>query len=95
MDRCVRTNTNGIVVFSCTSKALVEASLRKDNQCTTINVPRGKIDSIAPNGTNLEWCVCDTDGCNLEFNGGTLVHQPAKQFIVILAIASLINLVLN
>ena len=94
MDRCVRTNTNGIVVFSCTSKALVEASLRKDNQCTTINVPR--IDSIAPNGTNLEWCVCDTDGCNLEFNGGgNLVNQPAKQFIVILAIASLMSLILN
>ena len=43
--------STGIYTYTCTSKDQTEARGLKDNECTTI---RG-----------VEWCVCDTDGCNL------------------------------
>ena len=57
LDRCLRMSTglynklyNKLTSYTCTSKNQTEARGLKDNQCTTI---RG-----------VEWCVCDTDGCN-------------------------------
>ena len=57
LDRCLRMSTGiyttshtRITSYTCTSKNQTEARGLKDNQCTTI---RG-----------VEWCVCDTDGCN-------------------------------
>ena len=49
LDRCLGIRS-GIYTYTCTSKNQTEARGLKDNQCTTI---RG-----------VEWCVCDTDGCN-------------------------------
>ena len=49
LDRCLGIRS-GIYTYTCTSKNQTEARGLKDNQCTTV---RG-----------VEWCVCDTDGCN-------------------------------
>ena len=50
LNRCLGIRS-GIYTYTCTSKHQTEARGLKDNQCTTI---RG-----------VEWCVCDTDGCNV------------------------------
>ena len=50
LDRCL-TMTTVISTYTCTSKNQTEARELKDNQCTT--------------NKGIEWCVCDTDGCNL------------------------------
>ena len=85
MDRCQTITTDGVVALTCTSKALNEALKRKDNDCTTKTMPPN---SISPNYYHIEWCICDTEGCNS-------ASQSANQVILIFAVLSLMMQLLN
>ena len=77
--------TNGVVVLMCYSKDAVEKQQLKDNDCKTVTLPAN---TLFPNGREMEWCVCDTYGCNS-------ASRSANQVILVFAVASLLKLVLN
>ena len=85
MDRCQTITTDGVVALTCSRKALNELLKRKDNDCTTKTMPPN---SISPKYYHIEWCICDTEGCNS-------ASQSANQVTLVFAVLSLMMPLLN
>lgn len=72
MDRCVNVTTAGAIAFACNTMSAIRAAGFKDRTCTEVS--------------NIKWCVCNEDGCNLATTQGriyTILGEKNVKLIII------------
>ena len=59
MDRCAYAITGGSAMFTCMNSSVMTRAGFTNNACSTLNYY---------GNTSVTMCICDTAGCNKEFN---------------------------